>query len=622
MLADVVVHTILSFIASSFPKTTMHSLARMITLASAVARQNRAIYFVAARPIISMVHVIECENNNKAFLYSMHGKHCRTCHSSIKIRSSSYISSSLSIMQRIRGGGDVNSRNSSSTTANHFNNNDDVAWHKAYIAVGSNLGDRYQNIAHALSLLAATGSIRIIRTSHLRTTTPMYVTDQPPFLNGAIEISTTLSPWELIRALKDVERKLGRDVSPTSNAVRFGPRTIDLDILLYDTLIMKEVITTVDDDNDGSSTTMELEIPHPRISEREFVLSPMCDLEGSISSSSSSKNENAITHPVYNKTMSCMLKSLLHNNNNEQSSNSNDKEDQAIRVLPLPRGRMILFNETIIMGILNITPDSFSDGGKYIHSVDTAASQAIQMVIDGAGIIDVGGESTRPGAEDITSDEELRRVIPVIKRIRELKCDVPISVDTRRAIVAKAAIEAGADIVNDVSGGTYDTDMLSTVAALGVPIILMHMRGNPKTMQSHVNYDDVGGVVEGVVKELLCRSVDAEAAGIPRWLQIIDPGIGFAKDLQGNLSLIRNINTLRRSCDNLPILFGPSRKGFIGKITGVTNPEDRDYGTIAACLASIQYGDDNNCNACNILRVHNVKAVKQATMVYDAIRNA
>jgi dihydropteroate synthase/2-amino-4-hydroxy-6-hydroxymethyldihydropteridine diphosphokinase len=436
----------------------------------------------------------------------------------------------------------------------------------------------------------------------------MYVTDQPPFLNGAVEISTRLSPWELIRTLKDVERKLGRDVSPTSNAVRFGPRTIDLDILLYDTLIMKEVSTT--DDEHGPTT--ELEIPHPRISEREFVLSPMCDLEGG--------SNDGITHPVYNKTMSCMLKTLLQDNN--RSRNNDKEEDQAIRLLPLPRGRMLLFNETIIMGILNVTPDSFSDGGKYIHSVDTAASEAIQMVIDGAGIIDVGGESTRPGADDITAYEELRRVIPVITRIRELGCDVPISVDTRRTIVARAAVEAGADIVNDVSGGTYDPDMFSTVAALGVPIVLMHMRGNPKTMQSHVNYDDVGGVVDGVAKELLCRSVNAEAAGIPRWLQIIDPGIGFAKDLKGNLSLIRNIDTLRRSCDNLPILFGPSRKGFIGKITGVTNPEDRDYGTISACLASIQYGGDYNYDACNILRVHNVKAMKQATMVYDAIRNA
>jgi dihydropteroate synthase len=122
---------------------------------------------------------------------------------------------------------------------------------------------------------------------------------------------------------------------------------------------------------------------------------------------------------------------------------------------------MLLFNETIIMGILNVTPDSFSDGGKCIHSVDTAASEAIQMEIEGAGIIDVGGESTRPGADDITADEELRRVIPVLTRIRELGCDVPISIDTRRAIVAKAAVEAGADIVNDVSGGTYDPDICS-----------------------------------------------------------------------------------------------------------------------------------------------------------------
>lgn len=573
------------------------STAKMSILASAVARQNRVISFLARTNIT--VHVIECENNKQAFVRSMQGKHCRTCHSSIKIRPSSSISSSLSIMQRIRG-----------STANHSSNNDDAAWQQAYIAVGSNLGDRYQNFARALSLLAANETIRIIRTSHLRTTAPMYVTNQPPFINGAVEISTTLSPWELIHTLKDVERKLGRDISPTSNAIRFGPRTIDLDILLYDTLVMKEIITT-----NGDGGTMELEIPHPRISEREFVLSPLCDLEGD-----SSRKESAITHPVYNKTMSCMLNTLLHNNN--QSCNNDKEEDQAIRLLPLPRGRMLLFNETIIMGILNVTPDSFSDGGKYIHSVDTAASEALQMEIEGAGIIDVGGESTRPGADDVTADEELKRVIPVITRIRELGCDVPISIDTRRAIVAKAAVEAGADIVNDVSGGMYDPDMLSTVAALGVPIILMHMRGNPKTMQSHVNYGDVGGVVDGVVKELLCRSIDAEAAGIPRWLQIIDPGIGFAKDLNGNLSLIRNIDTLRKSCDNLPILFGPSRKGFIGKITGVTNPEDRDYGTIAACLASIQYGGDNNYNACNILRVHNVKAVKQATMVYDAIRNA
>ena len=143
----------------------------------------------------------------------------------------------------------------------------------------------------------------------------------------------------------------------------------------------------------------------------------------------------------------------------------------------------LFFNKTIIMGILNVTPDSFTDGGKHTGSVDSVACQAIHMEEDGADIIDVGGESTRPGAEDVTADEELSRVIAVITRIRELGSNVPISINTRCAIVAKSVIEAGADIVNDVSGGTYDPDMLPTVSALGVPIVLMHMRGNPKTMQ-------------------------------------------------------------------------------------------------------------------------------------------
>jgi dihydropteroate synthase len=439
--------------------------------------------------------------------------------------------------------------------------------------------------------------------SFLRTTSPMYVTDQPPFLNGAVAIETTLTPWELLRLLKNIEGELGRDVGPNSNATRFGPRTIDLDILLYDTLVMKEIM-------EDTESKMELEIPHPRMSEREFVLSPMCDLEESL------RHDDAIVHPVNNNNMSRMLMLLMKKNSNGSNGAA------AVRILPLPRGRMLHFNNTIIMGILNVTPDSFTDGGKYTGSVDSAAYQAIHMVRDGAGIIDVGGESTRPGAEDVSADEELSRVIPVITRIRELGSDVPISIDTRRAIVAKSAIEAGADIVNDVSGGTYDPDMLSTVSTLGVPIVLMHMRGNPKTMQSHTDYVDVGGVVEGVAIELMRRSNNAEAAGIPRWLQIIDPGIGFAKDVEGNVSLIRNVDTLRRLCHNLPFLFGPSRKSFIGKITGEINPKDRDYGTIAACLASIQYGDHGgNYGACNILRVHNVKAVKQAVLVYDTIRN-
>jgi len=494
------------------------------------------------------------------------------------------------------------------------------------------MGDTYQNIAMALSALEeakhnGTKVVRVLRTSYLRMTAPMYVTDQAAFLNGAVEIETTLTPLELLRAVKLVESNLGRDVGPDSTALRFGPRPVDLDILLFDGYEVTNPDGTMADtlgENDSIPCsvvmrTEKLEIPHPRMAEREFVLSPMSDLE---------RKDDRITHPVSNKSMSELLNSLLGQNNQTDAS----KEEKAVRVLPLPGGRMLLFNETIIMGILNVTPDSFSDGGKYYSSsAELAASQAIQLEKDGADIIDVGGESTRPGAEEVAVQEELERVIPVITRIRQ-ESNVPISIDTRHSTVAKAAIEAGADIVNDVSGGTHDPEMLSCVASLGVPMIIMHMRGNPKTMQSLTNYgkgeedgdDSGGGVVSGVARELMQRSAAAEAAGIPRWLQVVDPGIGFAKDIDGNLSLLQGVDTLRQSCERIPFLFGPSRKGFIGKITGESDPEERDYGTIAACLACIQNNNDgeNNIEACNMLRVHNVKAVKQAVLVYEAIRNA
>ncbi|KAL7537161.1 hypothetical protein ACHAXR_007633 [Thalassiosira sp. AJA248-18] len=542
---------------------------------------------------------------------------------------SSFLSSP--IVQQLRGGDDVvsNTRNNSTSTDNGNSTDNNQSWRRAYLAVGSNLGDRYQNIATALTAIEANsnGTIRLRRTSYLRMTAPMYVTDQPAFLNGAVEIETSLTPLELLRAIKRVESDLGRDVGPESTALRFGPRPVDLDILLFDGYdVTNPDGTAADTLGDNESTpnslvmlTDQLEIPHPRMSEREFVLSPMSDLE-------QGGNRGRITHPVLDKTMAELLNSLFRQNNNNSSSSTD--EQQAVRVLPLPRGRVLLFNETIIMGILNITPDSFSDGGKYSSSVELAASQARRLVEDGAKIIDVGGESTRPGAEEVAVQEELDRVIPVISRIRQdVSDDVVVSIDTRHSTVARAAVEAGADIVNDVSGGTHDPEMLSCVASMGVPMIIMHMRGNPKTMQSLTNYSesgDSGGgeeVVLVVARELMQRSAAAEAAGIPRWLQVIDPGIGFAKDIDGNLSLLKGADTLRNSCNNLPFLFGPSRKGFIGKIAGESDPEERDYGTIAACLASIQSNGDKN-EACNMLRVHNVKAVKQAVLVYEAIRDA
>jgi len=273
------------------------------------------------------------------------------------------------------------------------------------------------------------------------------------------------------------------------------------------------------------------------------------------------------------------------------------------------------------MGVLNVTPDSFSDGGKWTSSLDRAVSRAIEMVDEGATIIDIGGESTRPGAAEIVVEEQIRRTVPVIEAIRKRSTDVVLSIDTRLAAVARAAVEAGADIINDVSGGTHDPDMLATVAKLEIPIILMHMRGNPESMQGLTNYHDEGGVLDGVVRALLKRSRLAEEAGIPKWMQILDPGIGFAKDMEGNLSLLKHYSDLRSKLGDFPLMLGTSRKGFIGKITGETMAEERDFGTVGSCVTALCLGNKEGGNSlgCNILRVHNVKGAKQATAVMDAI---
>ena len=197
----------------------------------------------------------------------------------------------------------------------------------------------------------------------------------------------------------------------------------------------------------------------------------------------------------------------------------------------------------------------------------------------------------------------------------EVVSDVTISIDTRHAEVAHAAVEAGADIINDVSGGTFDSQMLETVAQMRVPMILMHMRGTPETMQQMTDYDDV---VSDVATTLTECSRAAEQAGIPRWMQVLDPGIGFAKNLRGNLLLLQKMSTLRSVLRDYPILLGTSRKGFIGKIANETNPEARDFGTVASCVAALCLGEKQGCT---ILRVHNVRGMKQAAMVMDAIKD-
>ncbi|MDJ0582012.1 dihydropteroate synthase [Crocosphaera sp.] len=260
---------------------------------------------------------------------------------------------------------------------------------------------------------------------------------------------------------------------------------------------------------------------------------------------------------------------------------------------------------TYLMGILNVTPDSFSDGGEF-NSLGTALEQATKMIESGADIIDIGGQSTRPGAEEITLEEELKRVVPIIKKLRQ-NSSIPISIDTTRAEVAQAAITAGADIVNDISGGTFDEKMFSTVASLEVPIIIMHIRGTPKTMQQKTDYQDL---INEIIEWLKRQVNQALEAGIEQHKIIIDPGIGFAKNYQQNIELLKNLSRFHTL--KCPMLVGVSRKSFIGHILGEKDPKKRVWGTAAACCHAIASKSD-------ILRVHDVPEMKDIIKVSDAL---
>jgi dihydropteroate synthase len=259
------------------------------------------------------------------------------------------------------------------------------------------------------------------------------------------------------------------------------------------------------------------------------------------------------------------------------------------------------------MGIVNATPDSFSDGGRFLDP-DAAVAQALRLAEEGADLVDLGGESTRPGAPAVPVEEELRRVVPVVERLRARGFALPISIDTRKGAVARAALAAGADLVNDVTA-LSDPDLGRAAAEAGAPVVLMHMRGTPADMQTHAVYGDVA---REVARELEAALARAEAAGIARERTILDPGIGFAKTPEQSVELLARVGELRAL--GRPILVGPSRKSFIGKLTGASAPE-RLPGTLAAVAACVLAGVE-------LLRVHDVAAARQAAIVARAIRDA
>ncbi|KAI7246229.1 folic acid synthesis protein [Hortaea werneckii] len=453
-----------------------------------------------------------------------------------------------------------------------------------YVALGSNVGDRLEAIEAACRAIDEDQEMRILSTSALYETEPMYVENQERFLNGVCEIRTELPPLQLLDRLQALEKGLGR-----VKTIEKGPRSIDLDILLYKGQEYR-------DDR--------LTIPHALMTEREFVMRPLQDIH----------RRGSLT-PL-KRSASGYLESLIVSADPVPPSTMYSYTPTGPRSEPLIP--MNSKQKTRVMSILNTTPDSFSDGGVNAPNDLASLKESIrQHIQDGATIIDIGGQSSRPNAPDVTAEEEIARVVPAIEAFKLLGTEtegVAISVDTYRAAVAEAAIKAGAHIINDISFGLLDQDMLPTVARLGCTYIGMHMRGTPATMQDKENTEYPDGVVETVARELAARVEAAQAAGIRRWRLVLDPGVGFAKTQEQNLELLRRLPDLihHSGIQNFPWMVGSSRKGFIGQITGVQEARERSWGTAATVTAAVAGGAD-------VVRVHDVAEMAKVVKMSDAL---
>ena len=278
-------------------------------------------------------------------------------------------------------------------------------------------------------------------------------------------------------------------------------------------------------------------------------------------------------------------------------------------VLRLPGGRVLeLGRRTLVMGILNVTPDSFADGGAYPDPT-RAAEAAQQLETEGADLIDIGGESTRPGADPLSVSEEMDRVLPVLAEVRK-RVSVPISVDTYKAEVAQRALDGGAAIINDISALSYDPDLARVVATAGVPVVLMHNRGRSSEMYREAHYDHVVAEVRGELSAGIKRATDA---GVSRDQTVVDPGLGFAKEGRHTLSVLANLTGLTPL--DRPILVGPSRKSFLKSALGDVSPGEREWGTAAAVTTAVLLG-------AHIVRVHGVREMSQVVRVADELRES
>lgn len=440
---------------------------------------------------------------------------------------------------------------------------------RIFLGLGSNLGDRAQNLKQAIHKLDDHPQVKVRQLSAVYETDPWGLEEQPPFLNMAMALDSDAPPEAMLVIVKDVEKELGR-----RETVRWGPRIIDIDILFWGERVFES------HDQPG------LTIPHKSLAERAFVLQPLSDLAPEF------------THAGNGLTVAQMLE---------------DVDTSTVRRLPLP---LEWGWRTYVMGIINMTPDSFSGDGLLGADawLEAAVEQARQFVALGADILDVGGESTRPGSEPVTVQVELARVVPVIEALAEA-VDVPISVDTYRASVAEAAIAVGASWINDVWGLQMDPEMAAFAASAQCPLILMHNRSQPKNVEQRtrlggryvgIHYDDL---IEDIRREL-GDSIDvAQRAGVREKHIIVDPGVGFGKTVPQNLRLVRELDGFKSM--GYPLLLGTSRKSFIGYSLDLP-PEERMEGTAATVAVGIDRGAD-------IVRVHDVRAITRVARMTDRI---
>lgn len=518
-------------------------------------------------------------------------------------------------------------------------------WNTAYLAFGSNIGNRVEYIISAIQLLDENPKIKVMNTSSLFESEPMYFKDQSPFINGCLQIETQLNPEELLTVCKQIEYKELQRVKHFDN----GPRCIDLDIILYLNSEGDHVLVN----------TENLIVPHPRMLERTFVLEPLSELI-----------PPSMLHPI---TSEPIIQHL------DQIYARLIDEDYLTKLIPLPSindtYRFLRFSTTYesnpissqvirktssptyIMGVINNTPDSFSDGGQNFNDIDKKLDDIIRMCTEAFKlqdniIIDIGGCSTRPNSKQATVEEELSRTIELIKAIRQCSQlpqeNIILSIDTYRSEVANQAVLAGVDIINDISGGTFDPKIFDVVAKYPyVAYVLSHIRGNMSTMTKLNQYEETENlngteflynqIEKNNTQTKFIRSIGFEMSqtykkaiqcGVKRWQIIMDPGLGFAKNGHQNIQLMKDIPLLKNysilnedtmeftNFKNIPILVGPSRKKFIGAITKEEDASKRDFATGSVITSCIGLG-------CDIVRVHNVadcsKAVKIADSIYKSL---